>query len=812
MRVVAIKAALLATACVLAVPALAQETAAGDGQQDGVTTAEPSEAPAAGQVSTPTGGEDVVVTARRREERLQDVPVSVAAFSGESLERSNVRTLTDLTTVAPGLTFAPEGGKDTIAVTLRGIGNLPLGEGTPGVVTYVNNVSVPIVGSNLPTYDVASVQVLKGPQGTLFGKNTLGGAVLITTQDPTYDFSGYVQGIYGRYDRRDIEGAVNIPIVADRVALRVAGQIRRQDPRIKSLDTGPGFDDIHQNNFRASLLIEPIDAIRSLTIAEYSEADELAGGLNLIRQNFPFGVFFGPALGPVLDAQVQANLRAQRANEFSAFDGGVNGGFALRKQKSIINNTEIRLGAVTIRNIFGYRENLSDQRINTGAVGALTLPVAPGVNLPFTLFNAASRIERRYLSDELQVLGDIGPVNFIFGVFYNKDQPNGPSGSQFTAFSVGGVPASAITAHVTNTNKAVFGQIGLSVTDRLTLNVGGRYSWDKVSACGGAVDPAAYVSEGECRRVAATNAVDGVGTVSNKGEEPSWTVGLDYKVNPDWLLYAVTRRGFRGANVNTPAFESRFTTGGTDPACIFGGGVCPDLRPFQTTDEEKLTDVEVGSKISFSGGGATGRLNVSAFYSQYKNALQFLNVTGVVPQNAPDTPTNTAFGANISDQTIYGVEFEASVRPAPSLTVSFNGAVTKVKIDNVNLPENLPAGIAFARENINKFTPTFSGTLAVSWVLPFRPADADVVFDADLFTTADFGGQNGEKLPGYNLANAQLSWNGVAGTGLDLAVFLRNAANARYYSAASVLLKSFPISSAYRGEPRTWGVKARYSF
>jgi iron complex outermembrane receptor protein len=789
-----VKVVLLSTAATVATPLWGQTNVA--------------ETPQAEQ-SYPTS--DIVVTARRREERLQDVPVSVTAFSAAGLERSNVQTATDLKTITPGFTFASEGGKDTMALTLRGIGNLPLGEGTPGVVMYVNNVALPAVGSNIPAYDVAGIQVLKGPQGTLFGKNTLGGAVLINTQEPTYDFSGYIQGMYGRFDHRELEGAINVPIVDGKVALRVAGQIRRQDPRIPALDSGPGFDDIHQDSFRASLLLEPTDWIKSLTIYEYSKANELAGGLNLIRQNFPFGVFFGPELGAALDAQVQANLQTQRDNEYGSFDGGINGGYADRKAQSIINNTSLTFGDITVRNIIGYRRNYSNQLINTGAVSPLTLPVAPGVNVPFTLFYASQLGRREYLSNEFQVLGDFGALNFIVGAYYNKDNSYGAAGSQFTAFSVGGIPASPITAHVTNRNKALFGQIGYKITDTLTLNAGIRYSWDKVSACGGAIGTS-YVTDEECRDVAALGLIDGVGTVSNSGKAPSWTVGLDYKVKPDWLLYVVSRRGYRGANVNTPFFESKFTTGGTDPSCIFGGGVCPDLRPFQKTGKETVTDVEVGSKINFEAGGARGHLNLSAYYAKYKNALQFLNVTGVVPNGAPDTPSNTAFGANISDQTITGIEFEASVSPSRNLTASFNGAFTKVKIDKVTLPANLPTGIVFSPENINKFSPTFSGTFAISWTLPFKPADGDVVFDSDLFTTADFGGQNGEKLPGYNLVNAQLSWKGVGGTGLDLSVFLKNAFNEKYYSAASVLLLSFPISSAYRGEQRTWGIKGRYSF
>src|SRR3546814_5208018 len=185
--------------------------------------------------------------------------------------------------------------------------------------------------------------------------------------------------------------------------------------------------------------------------------------------------------------------------------------------------------------------------------------------------------------------------------------------------------------------------------------------WDKVSACGGAVSLTGYVSEDECRDVAGTDAIDGIGTVSNKSDAPSWTIGFDYKVNPDWLLYVVSRRGNRAASVNTPLFETRYTTGGLDPACVFGGGVCPDLRPFQKTGKETVTDVEIGSKLSFRAGEARGLFNVSAFYSKYKNALQFLNVTGLVTQVAPDKPATTAFGANISYQTLYGVEFQSSV-------------------------------------------------------------------------------------------------------------------------------------------------------
>lgn len=786
-----LKGALFSTAALFAIPAAAQESAAPARQAE---AASPS---------------DIVVTARRRAERLQDVSVSITAFSADALERSTVQTVSDVKTIAPGFTFSSEGGKDNVALTLRGIGQLPLGEVTPGVVIYLNDIPLPSVGSNVPTYDIGSIQVLKGPQGTLFGRNTLGGAVVLGSEKPSYEFEGYVEGTYGRFDYREIQGAVNIPIVEDKVAFRAAGQIRRQDPRTIAFDGGPGFDNIHQDGFRLSLLLEPVDGLKSTTIYEYFKGDELAGGLYLLRENYPFAALGLGAAQP----QVGAALATQRANRRGSFDGGIDGGAAYRKTTSITNDTSFTFGALTLRNIFGYRKNYSYQLINTGGLPILEIPtgLANPASVPFTLFTASSVLDRQYMTNETQLLGDFNGFNFIAGVFYNNDKPAGASGSQFTAFSVGSVPAPAVTAHVRNKNWAVYGQIGYEITDKLKLNLGARYSWDKVSACGGAIGTT-YATEATCLAVAGTGAIDGVGTVSNKGQEPSWTIGLDYKPNPDWLLYIVSRRGYRGANVNTPLFETPFTTGGVDPACVSTGGVCADLRPFQKTGEETITDVEVGSKYNYHVGSARGLLNIAAYYSKYKNALQFLNSQTTVPNGTPDSPSNGSLAVNAADLRIWGVELEASISPVPSMTISFNAAYTNVQVERVTIPGTLPSTIVLGPDQVNKYSPTFSGTASLSWIMPIRPADGELTFNADLFMTDDFGGQNGEKLPGYELANARLDLRGIAGTRLDLGVFVKNVFNVKYYSASSVLLPSFPTSSVYAGEPRTWGVSAKYSF
>ncbi|WP_404476490.1 TonB-dependent receptor [Novosphingobium sp. BL-52-GroH] len=760
--------------------------------------------------------DEIVVTARRREESLQTVPVAIQAFSSQQLQQRGVQDLQDLSSTVAGLRFGSEGGKNGTNISLRGLSRIPLGEGVPAVVTYFADIPLAGEGSNLPTYDLASIQVLKGPQGTLFGQNTIGGAILVTPQAPTYEFEGYVEANYGNYDYRTLEGAVNVPIIADKVALRAAGQVRRRDGVVKNLSEGKDFDDIHQDSVRASLLVEPSDVIRSLTIFDYFKANEQVSGPRIFGTNPNTN-----GLSVFLDPQIAAQYAAQQDDFFSAYSTPSIPRSANRKLWGISNNTSVDLDGVTVRNIFGYRKVFSDQRIDSAGLNPVYLPnfLRPAFGLPagadpfeLILLDASQIIDRRYISNELQISGsnDPGTFDWIFGGFYYDAKSDGPMGSSFRAFVPAAAPRSFTTAHVASKSYAVFAQIGYEFAPGLKLNAGARYTWDRVRGCAGSVTAGRYATSAECETQAAADLIDGTGIIRTKSNKPSWTLGLDYQASDDVFLYAVTRRGIRGANINTPLFESPFTTG--DPSACgvpAGTGPCPDLRPAQTTGPEQITDVEVGGKFAFRSGEAHGRLNVAVFYSKYKAALQFANVSGVgIPTSAPDQPTNTSVGVNVADETIYGIESEFVFSPVHGLTFTMTGAWTSSEIDKVVAP--VVPGLNVAEEGITLPTPAFAGSVAVNYTAPLGFAELSV--SADYFYTDKFGGSSGKNLPSYELANGRIDLRDIGGAGVDLGVFVRNIFEEKYFRSPAQFSPSFPVNVGYVGEPRTYGVSARFRF
>lgn len=237
----------------------------------------------------------IIVTARKREESLQNVPLAITAFSADALREKAISTTDDLVAYTPSLQIRSNGAQRSDGgFFLRGQGNT---FGTrPGVIVYTNEVPAfgpglpngSILGNNTQFYDLENIQVAKGPQGTLFGASTTGGAVLLTTQKPTNTLGGWVEGKIGNYNMKQVTGAINIPIIKDHILLRVAGDLIRRDGFTTSRITGQANDDRNRESFRISLLLKPGEGFENLTIYRGENINEAASGIVLQQFNPAF--------------------------------------------------------------------------------------------------------------------------------------------------------------------------------------------------------------------------------------------------------------------------------------------------------------------------------------------------------------------------------------------------------------------------------------------------------------------------------------------------------------------------------------------
>jgi iron complex outermembrane recepter protein len=768
---------------------------------------------------------EILVTARRREESAQTVPVSVSVLSAEALTERSVRSLSDLTNVTPGIRFTHQGGGGNMNVLMRGLGRIPIGNAPNAVINYFADVPLSFQGSNLPTYDLASVQVLKGPQGTLFGRNAIGGAVVLTPQSPTYDLGGYVRGSYGNYDYKDVEGAVNLPIIADAVALRVAGKISRRDGFTKNLGVGNDMDDIHQDSFRASLLIEPGSGIRNLTVFDWFKARE-AGTGSILSVVLPFGLVRVPQLAHFYDCRtinafnpvgcaaipnvlppgndIDDALALQQQlgvrNTFSDFNQRLD-----RDTWGVSNKTEVEIGSVTLRNIFGYRKVHLETDLNTDGVAFVPLPI----------INASNRVRESQVSNEIHIFGNAfdDRLDYLFGGMYIKEKPTGPNGSNFPVASP---VAPWVISYTSKTNTALFGQIGFKLTEALKLNAGYRYNKTKQSACavtdGANLVPSSLINGSEplVGPGACATAV-GASSYGSKENASTYNVGIDWQVSDGIFAYATHRKGYREGGLNYPGFTTPCTTGGPLASCptlpAGAGGVVPDLRPFQSYKPETLKDVEIGLKTDFRLGGGRARFNIAAYSGNYSNAVVSFNASGIVASTDAGAPQSSAIGINVGKRRNRGFETEILLQPSPNLTFSNSISYTEAKF----ISTDLPAVQGLSLPSLTPASPKWATSTSVRWVLPFRPADSEIVLNADIATTSKFFNGN-DTFKGYEVANARLEWNSIGGTGITTALFMRNIFNSTYAYASSASSASLGIYTRAYSEPRMYGIELGYKF
>jgi iron complex outermembrane receptor protein len=848
-----------------------------------MATADMAMAQAAPQAADDTGatGGDIVVTARRVAETASKVPLAITAFSSAQIQTKNIQNVADLTKLTPGLNITGGGSRTNVFITIRGQSRGVTGNVSPAVITYFNEVPLPTYGSLIPTYDMDNIQVLKGPQGTLFGRNALGGAILTYSKAPTHSFGGYVEGEIGEYNRQKIEGAINIPIIPEKVALRLSGQLDHSasytknyqftnfsipanfDPTVPPYVPTPtaptlvpnthNFDEFATTSFRASLLIEPVDGVKNVTVYDYTKVRGYAS--SLFTGFYPSGVpgitsspafYMVPAellgaiggfLGPL--AQCGTSLvcdyslfgQASKAGGPQITYSNEDPWQSYTTVWGISNTTTIDLGDhATLKNIFAYRTNDS---LSIGDLDAT----------PLDIINTHNLIQLKQVTEELQLSGSVldNKLKYTVGGFYYKQSPNGPGGS--TALEVNaffGLSHNSTFSYFTDTSKALYGQFDYTVVDGVTLTAGYRQTWDSSGGCVASLTYPSYASnlfQQTNPSVIPTDASCRSGNLSadyNAATLPvahfskgTWNLGANWQITPDAMVYAATRRGYRAGSYNAPLYD-------------------PFLASVQTFKPETLDDIEIGAKLRWHG-SMPGSLNVAIYRGTDKNVqIPFgtaqlnpgtpglgcvpgadLVTTSTAPLCVVDAGPDagkTGRRVGIAAATTYvnagrsrlqGFEIDGTLSPVEGLTLS--GGLSYVDFTALSItPDPNLAAVYTAN---GRTPPTFFLRQQPEWIAnagvyyeyPHDVLGGRIAFNSDLRYTSSWREQD-FPIPGKTTVDASIALKGIGGTGLDASVQVINLFNKVYEYGSAGSAAALGFRSTILGQPRTVSLRLRYTF
>ena len=755
--------------------------------------------------------EEITVTARRKEESLQSVPVSVTAFTAESLRERSISTTQDLQMSTPGVYLSGSGGNENVVYQIRGQSKALSGPSSPAVVSYFAEVPDVTFGSSVPQYDISSVQVLKGPQGTLFGRNTTGGAVLYTPAAPTYDFGGNVSLKAGNYADHETQAVLNLPLVDQKFAVRLAGDLHQRDGYTQNLGVGGALDNVNSKAMRISFLAEPTAGFRNVTIFDYYQNDYNGDGVNLIA------VAPGETLLAELGIQsaLQHQLALQQARGPFVVDADP-ADYTHNRREGITNRTDVDVGSIQLVNIFGYRLTHLSYFINVDGAPAITTDgtgaYPAGVPLIFIRGSLDSNVKQ--ISDEFQIKGKLfdGKLDWLAGLFYLHDEPTGAQGN-FVGFAqiVGTPTAGPGYNFLTDTSKAAFLHATYdlsSVAQGLAFEAGVRYTKDDITSCTGTGltnTNSGTVQPGDCTAGAAD--ITGASTNSASSSAPTWSVGVNWQLDKDLFTYLVTRRGYQAGGINSPTLIGR-------------------LAPFQSFNPETVTDVELGLRSDWRIGGAAMRFNASVFSGWYDHVQAALtgvqtsplctptnNGPGVSPTgscNPANDPAGGTLLVNIGKSKVSGIDLDGEIALTRSLAFTYSANFLDPQSTSVTVPASLAPYVAAGGIPFNMTARrTFAG--GARYQLPIPDDLGQVVLNAEEYYTSQimFTSAN---LPPYAVLNMRLDWNNVEGHPLDLSLFVRNALNREYYATPVASGAFLGLTTAIPGPPRMFGGEFRVRF
>jgi iron complex outermembrane receptor protein len=755
------------------------EAAPGNGSDQPSPAASASPAQSTADPSSDTGSDvsatlgEIIVTAERRKEKIQEVPIAITAFTPDQLQKNDITSVQDLQFYVPSMTASGQ-QRDQLSVTLRGQGVNP--SGIPGVINYWNEIPIPgdhiaqVSGGPSLFYDMENVQVLEGPQGTLFGRNSVGGAILFQTRSAASTTQGYAELTYGNYNDRQFTGAVNLPIANDMIQVRVATDIQKRDGFTRSLVTGKELDDISSVSTRATVTLRPNSSFdNTLIIQTLNSANN--------GESYLFGAY-EPGAGLAGPYDLSAIFKQQLALGPRVTLGGDTPSRDDRSELLAADTLRFNVADnVTVRNILGF------MKINT-SWGA----DYDGTPYPILGFMPVEDKTVQF-TEEAQVLGTSfdNALNWQVGFFYLDSPPQDFTQALQYVYS-DAVPLLYIQYRQGAISKAPYAQISYNLTPKLKLTVGARYTWDDLYS----QNRQLY---GDLSCAQPTNAdIYCVTSQAAHSAAPTGTLALDYQISPSKMAYLTIRRGYR-------------TGGYADPQSITRASFGPEF----------VNDAEVGLKADWQLGTVLARTDIDAYYQDYTDIQT--QVALFLPGGLVDRTTLNAATARI-----VGVEFTGELKPMRALTLGATFSAMDFEYTQFNNYVSA-SDIAAILETPNNGAPKITYGLHAEYELPLPATLGKLSATAawswrsavrsyydNTYTSPILQGAFSED---YGLLNLGLNWVAIAGSKLDGSLFVTNATNTVYCvacGAAGSSLDGLGYGIVEYGEPRMYGIRLRYTF
>jgi iron complex outermembrane receptor protein len=756
--------------------------------------------------------EEVTVHARRQAENQQLVPVAVTVVDPDQIGRRGNFDPLDIAQLAPGLNVqSANSDKTNYYFTIRGE-SFTTGTLYSSVLPYFSEVPFSRLFPGT-FFDMENVQVLRGPQGTLFGRVTNGGAILLQPTQPGNTLQGYISQDYGSWDLHTTAGALTVPVIPQVLSIRAAFELGRQDGYVRNIATGLDTNDTNYNSFRLSVRFSPTANFDNLLTVQYHWASESGTDSRLFFVN-PNAVLANltPLLGPAGAARTLAQLQLDSSQQLArsptqtAFEGLASN---RRRALFVVDKTSLTLTpGLVVRNIAGYMQYKqfvnADYDGSTVAYLENTTPVLPN-NLD----------DREQYSDELQLQASLFAerLKLTVGGYADENKNGGPTESTSRLY---GILQSVQTQEERAKSLAGYAQAGYDLgwlLAGLKVNGGVRYTQDtnQGSAASyvaripapGQPDP---IPHGQCLTSSAglTGLISVTPCVGQSTRIDTFTYmyGLDYQIDAQTLTYAKLSRGYRPGGFNF----------------VPNGSAVASYRP------ELDLSREIGLKSDWFMGPIALRTNIAAFYDTKSNIQE----RATIPVNG----ISYSGVLNANRATIKGVEAEATIQPNRQFRMVLHYAYS---ISHNNLSGYTAAYIAAACP-ADPYTTAPDATKACPLNqiarLPRNVVALEPRYSVDLedlgrldfggsfyYTSGQWGTDNNYITPdvwkpGYSLINADIRWSDLLSKPLDVSLFVTNLADRKYFSSRGAVsqMGSLGIDQGDYGDPRMIGVSLRYRF